>query len=98
MVEHREHALPEREKQIQKYVAEVEALVAANAPNVGDDRAFLGWLCDLLPSGPPSAQHLTTEDQAWLAALEYVGHAHDLSYELIAYTGEADTLWLVPLH
>jgi hypothetical protein len=88
----------ELEEQFRQFVAEVEPLVARTAPMVGVDRAFLGWLCDLLPSRTCSAQQLTMTDWAWLAALERVVHAYQLSYELITFTGEEDTLWLVPLH
>jgi len=82
-----------------EYEPDIEPLVAAAAPQVGLNHAFLGSLGDLLPSGGASAQALTAEDQAWLQALERVAHGYDLGYELITDAGEGpDTLWLVPLH
>jgi hypothetical protein len=92
------HALPDLEERFLQYVAELEPLVAKIAPSVGPDRAFLGYLHDLLPSRTPSVQELTLEDRTWLEALEFVVHSHDLSYELITRTGEEDSLWLVPPH
>jgi hypothetical protein len=51
-----------RRQSFQQYLPDVEPLVAEIAPSVGIDRAFLGHLCDLLPSGACSAQRLTEED------------------------------------
>ena len=89
---------PEQEREFLQYVPDLEPLVEKTAPEVGDNRAFLGRLCDLLPSGTPTARQLTAADQDWLVALEHVAHAHQLSYELIADTGESDSIWLVPPH
>jgi hypothetical protein len=91
-----QHPVPETDEQLRHYLAEVEPLVVAIGLNVRDDRVFLGWLRDLLPSRTRSAQQLTTADRAWLAALEQVVQRHQLSYELITYAGAEDALWLTP--
>jgi len=93
-----EPALPELKERSRQYVPDLEPLVARIAPSVGDDRALLGRLCDLLPSESCSAQQLSPEDRAWLLALEQVAHRHQLSYELITCMGAEDSIYLVPAH
>lgn len=89
---------PELHGQFREYLSQVEPLVASTASKVGKDRAFLGTLCDLLPSRPCSIQHFTRDDWAWMAALERVIHVYGVSYELITHTGGVDSIWLVPPH
>jgi hypothetical protein len=87
----------ERERRRQ-YEAELEPLVAAAAPKVREgERAWLGRVEDLVPSGTDWLDGIPEEDRPWEAALEAVVHRHQLSYELVTEGDEA-TLWLVPPH
>jgi hypothetical protein len=89
------------EDAFQRYVDELEPLVAEKAPQVrlpDNDHAFLGVLSDLAPSRPRSVEQLGEADQTWLRALEFVAHRHGVSYELISHVDGDDHLLLVPLH
>jgi hypothetical protein len=87
------------DEQLDDYEAAIEPLVAAAAPEVGPDRAFLGNLCDLLPSRTRSAQRLSADDLSWLEALRQVAHRFGLDEELVTRADEgSDSLWLVPRH
>jgi len=87
----------ERERRRQ-YEAELEPLVAAAAPKVREgERAWLGRVEDLVPSGTDWLDGIPEEDRPWEAALEAVAHRHQLSYELVT-DGDEATLWLVPPH
>ena len=85
-------------EEFQQFVAALEPLVEKTAPDVGDDRAFLGRLSDLVPSQSRTADRLSPADRTWLSALEEVVHRHDLSYELVTNERGEGHLWLIPRH
>lgn len=83
----------------ERYVAELEPLVARAAPDVSKfNRVFLGRLTNLAPSKTPIARQLSPEDETWLLALETVAHQHGVSYELVTTENDEGFLWLVWPH
>jgi len=93
-----EQETPEERERRRQYEAQLEPLVAAAAPKVREgERAWLGHVQDLVPSGTDWLDGIPEEDRPWEAALEAVAHRHQVSYELVT-DGDDATLWLVPLH